>query len=430
MSAVQVRVPSGQDEVMMKQIPLVNRQSGLSLVELMVAMVIGLVISLAIFEVLQNFEGRKRTTTSINDVDQTGNFAIFALDKLIRSAGTGLVQGDGSLLGCTLTAAKGGAQVLPRAAALPAPFASVNTGTENEFQLFPLLIVPNVAAGEADPPADGSDPPEEGSGAPEDDSAVSASGSDFLVVMSGNSGYGEVPTQLTAAAGAAKLTLANTLGFAKNDLILLSGKRGDASTPCMVSQASANTPTTTSVTLAGTYHSSNIGGKEITAYYTGSADPEQSSNVTNLGNIESGNPPFVVIGASGSELLGFDLLRNESYLIAENVRSMYALYGIRNSDGSVTWTTATGDYSPANLSAAGSAAFNRRLSIKAVRIGLILRTSLLEKEEVGPASIELFSDLGDALKVTQDIPASERNYRYRTVESTIPLRNMLAVSSQ
>lgn len=84
-----------------------SHQRGLSLVELMVAMVIGLIVSLAIFYTLQNFESRKRTTTSLNDIEQAGNFAMFALDRLIRSAGSGLVQGDGGLgFGCSLLAAK------------------------------------------------------------------------------------------------------------------------------------------------------------------------------------------------------------------------------------------------------------------------------------------------------------------------------------
>ncbi|GAB1368706.1 hypothetical protein MASR1M42_12560 [Azonexus hydrophilus] len=379
-----------------------SHQRGLSLVELMVAMVIGLIVSLAIFYTLQNFESRKRTTTSLNDIEQAGNFAMFALDRLIRSAGSGLVQGDGGLLGCSLLAAKQGTQVLPRTAALPPPFANVNTGEANVFRLIPLLIVPGAAT----------------------------NGSDVLVVMSGNAGYGETSSQLTANAAASELKLAGTLGFAQGDLILLAGKRGDASSPCMLTQVNATT--TTTLSLVGAYHASAINGKQITSY-TGGVDPDQSSNVSNLGKLGSGNSPFTVIGASDNALSGFDLLQFDSaasYPIAENVRSMYALYGIRNSDGSISWNEATGVYAPASLGANDEVAFKRLLSIKAVRIGLILRTSLLEKEEVGPSSIKLFSDLGSPVEITENIPSDERNYRYRTIESTIPLRNLLSISDQ
>ena len=379
-----------------------SQQRGLSLVELMVAMVIGLIVSLAIFYTLQNFESRKRTTTSLNDIDQAGNFAMFALDRLIRSAGSGLVQGDGSLLGCSLFATKGGSQVLPRTAALPTPFANVSTGEANVFRLIPLLIVPGMTT----------------------------NGSDALVVMGGNAGYGETSSQLTANAAASKLKLAGTLGFAQGDLILLAGKRGDSTSPCMLSQVNATT--TDTLSLGGTYYASTIGGKKI-ADYIGGADPDQSSNVSNLGKPGSGNSLFTVVGASDNTLSGFDLLQFESaasYPIAENVRSMYALYGIRGSDGSISWVKATGDYAPASLGANDDAAFQRLLSIKAVRIGFILRTSLLEREDVGPESITLFSDLGEDLEVTEEILLAERNYRYRTIESTIPLRNLLSIVDQ
>lgn len=106
---------------------------------------------------------------------------------------------------------------------------------------------------------------------------------------------------------------------------------------------------------------------------------------------------------------------------------MYALYGVSNDDGSITWTKASGNYSPANLGTTDG----RRLllSIKAIRIGLILRTSLLEKEEVAPETVSVFGDLGEDLTISQEFSGEALRYRYRTLESTIPLRNLLNVSS-
>jgi len=49
---------------------------GFSLIELMVAATIFLVLSIAIFQVLSTNEGQKRTTTSVNDIDQAGNYAL------------------------------------------------------------------------------------------------------------------------------------------------------------------------------------------------------------------------------------------------------------------------------------------------------------------------------------------------------------------
>jgi type IV pilus assembly protein PilW len=67
-----------------------------------------------------------------------------------------------------------------------------------------------------------------------------------------------------------------------------------------------------------------------------------------------------------------------------------------------------------------------------VRIGLILRTSLPERDVVSTKALTLFSDLGSTLTYTrtlktdtEDATRRERHYRYRTVELTIPLRNPL-----
>src|SRR4051812_2186576 len=69
-----------------------KRQRGMSLIELMVALVIGLVMSLAIFGVLINFESQKRTMTSTNDINQAGDYAAYLIDRWVRSAGSGYAQ--------------------------------------------------------------------------------------------------------------------------------------------------------------------------------------------------------------------------------------------------------------------------------------------------------------------------------------------------
>ena len=122
----------------LNKLPPSRNNKGFGLVELMVAMAIGLVISLTIFSALNTFEGRKRTSTSVNDASQAGNFAIYALEKWIRSAGSGFTQNtDGAFdyLLCTLTAKKGGTQLLPRTSALPAPFDTIPISAGNEFKL-------------------------------------------------------------------------------------------------------------------------------------------------------------------------------------------------------------------------------------------------------------------------------------------------------
>ena len=104
-------------------------QRGFSLVELMVALAVGMVLTLAIFGVLATAEGRKRVTTNLNDLEQAGNLAMYQLDQWVRTAGSGFSASaviEDSAYGCLLRASAKDKQTLPRTEAFPAPFASVD----------------------------------------------------------------------------------------------------------------------------------------------------------------------------------------------------------------------------------------------------------------------------------------------------------------
>lgn len=87
---------------------------GMTLVELLVAMVIGLGVTLAVASLLVAGENHKRTTTSTNDADQTGAYAVHALDRALRGAGSAIAESaDFGALGCLLNVFNG-AKILPR----------------------------------------------------------------------------------------------------------------------------------------------------------------------------------------------------------------------------------------------------------------------------------------------------------------------------
>ena len=80
------------------------RECGHTLLELMIAILIGMLLVLGAFSVMAAFEGNKRTTTAVNDAMQAGNYGLFTIDKLIRSSGSGLahyatIAGWGSRIG-------------------------------------------------------------------------------------------------------------------------------------------------------------------------------------------------------------------------------------------------------------------------------------------------------------------------------------------
>src|SRR5580698_4895662 len=98
-------------------------QRGMTLVELLVAMAMGLAVTLVVSTLLVAGENHKRTTTSTNDADQTGAYAFHALDRAIRGAGSAIAESafpaDRGVLGCRLNMDAG---LLPRATAFPMPF--------------------------------------------------------------------------------------------------------------------------------------------------------------------------------------------------------------------------------------------------------------------------------------------------------------------
>ena len=63
--------------------------------------------------------------------------------------------------------------------------------------------------------------------------------------------------------------------------------------------------------------------------------------------------------------------------------------------------------------------------ILAIRVGLVIRGSAPEREDVSPSTITLFDDLGSTLQSTRTLTSAEQKYRWRTIEFTVPLRNVM-----
>ncbi len=388
-----------------------KRQAGFSLIELMVAVGIGLVITLAVFQVLTASEARKRTSTGLNDASQSGNYALYVLDRMLRSAGTGYSQGWAAVGGCRLNAVLPGGETLPRVGALPAPF----TAIPQTVRLAPVLIF----------------------------QGASDTGSDVIMVMNGATGYGEVLTNVPAGGvAAAQVTLPNTIGFRAGDLVLLASagecllsQVAAAKPPCAGDPAAApNTACGPVLPLGGTYYAAAAANTSLAAL---ALQPDVAA--FSIGNATTNPPQFGLIGVGAdSTLFAHNLLLfngvNASEPLAEGVRELHAVYGLDTNDDGIldAWQSPTGVWDgPALMD--GSAGSNTRIrQIVAVRVGLVLRSSLVERElqpgvPVAPANLSLFSDLPAPNPVIVDLTrvGENRNQRHRTVEITVPLRNFL-----
>lgn len=395
------------------------KQTGMTLIELMVAMVIGLGITLAISSVLIATENHKRTTTSTNDAQQTGSYGFYALDKALRGAGSGIAESafptDVGVLGCHLNT--GTPTIFPRATPFPQPFAAFLGGVTNPLIVAPVLI-----------------------GKTQSQDGVS----DVIMVMGGSGSAGGVSRQITGGGNATAATLDNTVGFAHNDLLLVS----QSGTPdCLMEQV--DTFTTPTLTLAGIYYAAT-GGTTTMATLAGST----SSFVTPIGNADANNVQFLLFGVDNNRTLySYDLLQNlnvyrgaggdSSQAIADGVVQMNALYGIDTTGAGIQnawagpgdpgWDINTVKNSPAKMK-----------QILSVRIALVVRGEYYDTTRdaagnpipVSPPTLTIFNGLnngpnftgGTSLKQTINLNATDQQFRYRIFEFTVPLRNMLLLA--
>ncbi len=394
------------------RLPTRRAARGFSLVELLVAVTIGLVVTLAVFGVLAASEGRKRTSVALNDTNQSGAYAAYTLDRILRSAGTGYAQGWAKVGGCRISAAlpaTPSAETLPRTAAFPAPFA----GIPQTLRLAPLVIF----------------------------QGASATGSDVLMVMSGAAGFGEAPMAVQpGAVTATQVLLPNTIGLRANDLVMLS-----SSDECLLTQvASTKTacagdpaaPTTTTacgqqLPLGGSYYTATGTGTSLATLAT-LADV----NAFSIGNTTTNRPQFQLLGVGAdSTLFRHDLLlldgTNTVEPVAEGVREMHAVYGLdTNDDGMLdAWQSPSlgSGWDGATLMNGSTASKDRLRQVVAVRLALVMRSALVEREQVSPDSLSLFGDLPTAVQTTVDLTRTgeNRNQRHRVIEITVPVRNLL-----
>lgn len=389
--------------------PAAHRQRGVTLIELMVAIVIGLVVTLAATSLLILGESSKRTSTATNDMGQTGAYAAYVLDRAVRGAGSGFTQSWNlaGAFGCRLSATLPATPNLPRGGAFPAPFAASFLGGASgsaNLRVAPVLI----------------------------GRSQSDAGSDVLVVMGGTAASGDVP-RLILSAGASSniLRLDSTVGLAEGDLGLVSA---NGTTDCLLEQVHASTAFADStgndaLPLGSTYYTASGPTTSLSTLAASGA-----AYFTPLGNVAAGNTQFQMFGVgSNNTLYGYDLLMTDgtdaSQAIADGVAEMHALYGLdTNTDGLLdTWVDpGTTGYDIATMMTTPAMA----RQVVAVRIALVLRSANYEKENENgelpsPASLTLFRDLATSLQRTVSFSASEQHFRHRVVESTIPLRNVL-----
>lgn len=374
-----------------------RRQLGFTLVELLVAVAISLILTLAITMMLVRYEGGRRTLTSTNDSSIGGAYVAYLLDRTLRSAGSGFTQGGRVNLGCQLLVSRDATTVLPSSAAFPAPFASV----PQTVRLAP--VVAHAGAG--------------------------ADGSDVLMVQTGSSGLGEAPLRvLTGSATASELRVPATLGMRGGDLALVYQGGSD----CLMQQLASGFAGGADqlMTFGGSYAVAELNGVRLQDM---GAPSTATAWVAPLGHVSENPPQFQLLGVgANATLMTYDLLRltgsNTPVAVADGVADLRVLYGVDTTgDGKIdSWQKPTGTTWGAAALLNGTPTAQANLtSIIALRVGILVRNSSPQRDPVAPASITLFKDLGSALEVERTLSDAEKQLTWRAIEQTVPLRNVL-----
>lgn len=399
------------------------RQRGLSLIELMVAMIIALVTSIAIFQLMASFEAQRRRTSAGSDSQQQGAIAAYLLERVLRQAGAGMAQGA-RLWGCQLVARRDSTAVLPRSSAWPVPF----EGLPQQLRAAPVLAF----AG--------------GAGAP-----------DTLLVMHGTAPSPNVPVRFTSISPGdpRDVFLNSTVGInhgrqagapaASLDLGLVFNDVGAFGGPCEV-QRIATVPAPGPGGVDQVSNPVRFGVANDFGRSDGLSGFAATSSLFNLGP----QPALSLIGikpradGSGADLVMHDALERdgpEPLVAADNVVDLRVLYGV--DDGSAggvpgdhrvdAWVRPEGGtWSAAALGNGSPLAAERFHQIQALRVGLVLRSTYRERDagaggpaQVRTSSVTLFADTPTPYTRSFSPTAEEGRYRYDAVELTVPVRNLV-----
>lgn len=353
----------------------VNRHAGFTLVEIMVGMVVGLLVTLVIVQVMSAYEGQRRSTTGTADAQTNGAIALFNIGRELQLAGYGLIPTDdtNSPLEC--------ATVTPGAAA-----AAINN-------LAPVSIANGAV-------------------------------SDTITVRYGDSVLGGIPTLVKSVTGKA-IGVTSNLSCKDGDFVIVTKGAN-----CAVTKLAATTDVPTGILGDVTINlkSSEAVPSEVTADNSAISclgDWHIVSYAVNNGTLQKGATNNVT-GVVNFQDSAADIV---------NIQAQYGISNAANSNQVTAWVEATNTAAVAGNWNAPSVPERNR--IKAIRIAVIARNPKLEPAAVSTACNSTTAaaptglcawagtNASPAPAVDLSADANWARYRYRVYETIIPLRNMI-----
>lgn len=350
------------------------RQSGFTLVELMVGMTIGLLVAVIILQVLSVFEAQKRTTTGTADAQTNGSIALFNIGRELQQAGYPLMPANNSPLECTTT----------------------TYGATGITGLSPVSISNGVAA-------------------------TGVSASDTITLRYGSSGMGGIPTTISTNPIDKAVQVDNTFGCAVGDITLISKLPTCALSSVTAATAAGVTPAM--ITLQNT--TAAIPGANLACMGTWN----EISYHANAGNLERcvGSP----VTTCNPTTTPTNFVPNVAGVV--NIQAQYGISATARSNQVAQWVDASGATWAAptvanrNLIKAVRIAVVARNSKREAGNVTAACSSLTSAAPTGLCSwVGSTTSPAPAITLVNDADGTSwQRYRYRVFETIIPLRNMI-----
>ena len=362
-------------------------QSGFSLVELMVGVLIGLIATLAISNVFSSFEARKRMITNSGDAQSSGVMAMYYIQRDAQNAGYALPfnnSSDPSPLLCPLNTSVSQSGVV--------------------INLTPVLIVDGGA------------------------------GSDTINIRYGTSASGGSSMRATGTITAPTLD-SKLIGCQLNDVVLMT--QTPASPKCTLAKLN-KLNSDRSIQLLTELNTSPT-DSPVTDLNSNDRVRFSCLGVWNQYQFSlSANNELLRTGGVSTNATFPD---NTATALVSDIVSLQAQYGIANTVDTTSsattsakylnqvdlWTDATGTYG-------SSISLLNRNRIRALRVAVVARDGLKQKEIVSQACNGTLPGVSKiCIWTTDSSPASVnlsadpdwQRYRYRVFEAVIPLRNVI-----
>jgi type IV pilus assembly protein PilW len=350
----------------MKKTP-VNKKtnSGFSLVEILVGMVIGLIGMIIMMQIFSFVEGQKRTTTGTGDAQTAGVAAMYTIQRDIRLSGYGFNALN--IIGCPLDL--GGGKMLPT--------------------LAHVVINPeNIPAGDPD--------------------------TDILLIAYGNAA-GATQGEIIVHVSGSQLMMPSSLTYRTGDRVV-------AAPSIPTSGCSFKLATVTGVSGQLLMVSSGDGATEDGALFNLGSAPKILAYAVRAGNLTvcdylTDNCTEACTATDGS-------CSPVWVPVANNIVSLRAQYG-RDTNAPMDGGIDVWDQTTPLLSSAPNQEQYACLWVRApaVRLAVVARNAQVEKEAVTPGSPAWYGSATHPIHL-ETTRANWQNYRYRLFQTVVPIRNM------